>query len=450
MSDGGRRGCLRRTLGPFVRVRALVPVLLLTLLLGASAAGCRRTVEPSLETVPGAAEQEPGSSGQSAGEPTSEGASGNGTGGPGPSGQEASDADNTVVALVCGQPEEGHVLAYLPPGSCRLSQTGLCLVQPGDYELSPTGRYLVAIESHEEEPFGMDFRPVVYDIGALLKGDPTSEPIELVPSVPDYWSPSRSIWFTGWILGDQALLMGESRRVLLWCPDTGETQPLLELPATDAEESESVYHGGAVSPDGRSFALAVSGPDGMIRLEEVMLDASPDGIEAETLVTLVDELEGRTRYPGASGFPYELVWPVWAPDSLRLAVSAERRESEYADETWFWDAFVLGLDAKPPTVTPLVRDVMVLSWSPGANYLIVDPTRGGQPTRVISPRGETVLPIDRHWTWVQGSKGLLAYENGWSLLVSVPDGEKTPLLQGNAIARLPDGRWLWLAPVAGP
>jgi len=389
---------------PIVWTRVLVFGLLLALTVGAAAA-CHRVDEPT-------------------------------SGGSG--------VDGTRLSLICGHPGEGSVLAYLPPGSYRFSPTGTYAIQPGAYTLSPTGRYLMMTERREEEPAQMYYRPAVYDIGRLLEADPPPSPGELVPSSPDLWV-RNDIWFYGWVLGDQALAIGDSHRVVLWWPETGETKTILGHPAGEA--GEFAHHGGAVSPDGRSIALAESGPDGMIRLEQVLLQASAGSIEVEAVVTLVAELEGRTRYPGAPGFPYERVWLTWAPDCLSLAVSVERREGEYDLGSWFWEAFLLRLDTEPSAGPLLARDVSVFSWSPDGDYLIVEPTRDNQSSRVISPSGETILPMQsRNWSWVQGGEGLLAYEDGWSLVISVPDGTKEPLVWGNAIARLPDGRWLWLAP----
>jgi len=382
--------------------------LLLTLPVGALTAGCRV-----------------------GGEPVSE----DGDGGPrlGDYSGLLSYPNGGPVSLVCGQPDDGSVLAYLPPGP---------------YTLSPSCRYLVRTEAREEEPASMYYRPVVYDVGGLLTAGPPLSPIELEQVTPDLWLHFGYPMFWDWVLGDQALAIGDSRRVVLWWPETGKVEVLLEHP--DTEPSESAYHGGAVSPDGRSLALAVSGPDGMIRIEKVFLEPSPESIEVRATVTLVTELEGRSFYPGAGWFPYERVFLTWAPDGLSLAVSVERRQDGNDSNSWFWEVSLLRFGPEPPAMTPLAADVRARSWSPDGGYLIVEPAVGGQTWRVVSVSGTTVLTLHgMYWWWVPGGTGLLAYEEDWAYVVSLPDGTAEPFIQGQVIDRLPDGRWLWLARLPG-
>lgn len=387
----------------------LIFALLLTLPFGALTAGCRV-----------------------GGEPVSE----DGSGGPrlGDYSGLLSYPNGGPVALVRGQPDDGSVLAYLPPGS---------------YTLSPTGRYLVRTEAREEEPASMYYRPVVYDVGGLLTAGPPLSPIELAQIAPDLWLHFGYPMFWDWVLGDQALAIGDSRRVVLWWPETGKAEVLREHP--DSGPSEYAYHGGAVSPDGRSLALAVSGSNGMIRIEQVFLEPSLDSIEVQATVTLVAELEGRTLYPGAGGFPYEEVSLTWAPDGLSLAVSVQRRQDGNDPGSWFWEVSLLRLGPEPPAMTPLVADARARSWSPDGGYLIVEPTVGGQTWRVVSVSGATVLTLHgMYWWWVPGGVGLLAYEEDWAYVVSLPNGTAEPLIQGQVIDRLPDGRWLWLSVSPGP
>jgi len=345
----------RSFLGPVASARVLVLALSLSLLPGALITGCRALGELGSDSV----------SETEGGDPASSGQDDRGSGGSG-----------TLLALVCGQPGDGSVLAYLPPGS---------------YTLSPTGRYLTVTESREEEPGLMFYRPAVYEIGGLLGTDPPPSPPELERSAPDYWVRADDTSFRGWVLGDHALAIGDSRRVVLWWPETGETEILLEHPAVEA--GEFAYHGGAVSPDGRSLALAVSGPDGMIRLEQVLLGSSMEAIEVQGAVTLVAELEERTEYPGAFGFPYEQVRLTWAPDCRSLAVSVHRWEDGNDPESWFWEVLLFRVHSA--AITPFATDVVVRSWSPDGAYLVLEPNQGtghGFPAARASWRTRMIGP----------------------------------------------------------
>jgi hypothetical protein len=372
----------------------VVSALSLTLALGGLVAGCRGQADPTPDEI-------------------------------------SSPGDGDFLSLFSGQPGSGSVVAHLPRGF---------------YRLSPTGRYVTTTESRDENPGLMFYRPNVYDVGALLEADTPPLPFTPAPAVPDAWVTADDTRFEGWVLEDRGLVIGSGSRVVLWSPETGETV-LLEHPL--APPGQSVYHGGAVSPDGRSLALAVSGPDGMIRLERVVLQPSAELAGVQCTWALLTDLGERTEYPGASGFPYETAYITWAPDGLTLAVSIERREDGADTASWSWEVLMVRVD--PVSVTVFARQEVVRGWSPDGAYLVLEPTPGGRPWRVTTLSGQAVLTVEAAgWSWAPAGKAVLTYENEWSFIVSLPDGAKEPLVRGRAIGRLPDGRWLWLTPLPGP